>query len=120
MSRRSFRHGDKRLTCPHDNRLREINPTAFAHGRRRQQAKALAGAGVDLEDGYLATGRNTFEMNSWNESVVRKLKREPGVLVEWNHLAFALNRINVNFSALVIALIAASRFSAALRLGWAS
>ena len=43
----------------------------------------------------------------------------PGV-THWNHPAFFLNRISAIFSRLVIALIAASRFKAELRLGWAS
>jgi hypothetical protein len=40
--------------------------------------------------------------------------------VEWDHPAFFFNRINASLSHLVIALLAASRFKAELRLGCAS
>jgi hypothetical protein len=49
-----------------------------------------------------------------------KTEGEAGVVVGRNHPAFFLNRISAIFSRLVIALIAASRFKAELRLGWAS
>ena len=46
-----LRHGNERFPCSHDNRLGQVNPAAFAHGRRVQQAQALAGAKACVENG---------------------------------------------------------------------
>ncbi len=87
---------------------------SFAHGRRRQQAQPLAGAGVDLEDRHPPPGLDALQVEAGDDPVVGEAEGEPGVLVEWDHPAFFLNRISANFSRLVIALIAASRFKAEL------
>src|SRR5262249_16510950 len=59
-------------------------------------------------------------METRNDPVVGKAKGEPGVLVEWDHPAFFFNRINASLSCRDMALIAASRFKAELRLGCTS
>jgi hypothetical protein len=55
-----------------------------------------------------------------DDPVVGKSEGKPGVVMERNHPGFFLNRISAIFFRFVIALIAASRFKAELRLGWAS
>jgi uncharacterized protein (DUF2236 family) len=59
-------------------------------------------------------------METGDEPVVYEAEGEVRVFVERDHPAFLLKRIIANFARLVIALIAASRFKAKLRLGWAS
>jgi hypothetical protein len=55
-----------------------------------------------------------------DDPVVGEPERKVLVLVQRDHPAFLRKRIIANFARLVIALIAASRFKAELRLGWAS
>src|SRR5262245_34054918 len=59
-------------------------------------------------------------METRNDPVVGEPEGEAGVAVERNHPAFFLNRMNASLSCLVMALIAASRFKAELRLGCTS
>jgi hypothetical protein len=65
-------------------------------------------------------GFNTFEMEPGNDPVGGEPEGEVRVMVERNHPAFFLERIRANFSLRVIALIANSRFKAALWFGCAS
>ena len=81
-----------------------------------QEAGPAARVSVDPEDLHPPPGLNAFQVNARDEPVVGKAKGEPGVVVEWDHPAFFFNRISANLSRLVIALIAASRFRAKLRL----
>jgi hypothetical protein len=59
-------------------------------------------------------------MEAGDDPVVGEPESEPGVVVEWDHTAFFLNRISASLSRLVIAFIAASRFKAEPRPGCAS
>jgi hypothetical protein len=113
-------HDDEGFAGPHDNRLGQVHPTAFANGRRHQQPEALAGAGVDLEYRDTPHGLNAFEVKARNDPVIGETEGEVRVFVEQRHHAFFLNRIIVNFPCRSIALIAASRFNAELWLAWAS
>src|SRR5437763_11205052 len=111
------RHRNERLPGPHDDRFGEVHPAALAHGGGRQQAQALAGAGVDLEDRDTPPGLDALQVEAGDGAVLGEPEREMRVVVEWNHPAFFLNRVSASLSRLVIALIAASRFEAELRLG---
>jgi hypothetical protein len=105
-------HRNERLAGPHDDRFREVHLAALANGGGRQQAQALAGAGVDPEDFYPPPGLDAFQVEARDDPVVRKSEGEPGVFVERDHPAFFLTRIIASFARRVIALIAASRFKA--------
>jgi hypothetical protein len=59
-------------------------------------------------------------MKPWNDPVLSEAERKRRISMERNHPAFFLIRIRANFAFLVIALMAASRFSAELRVGWLS
>src|SRR5207248_8027973 len=61
-TRRSSDLSDERLASPHDERLREIHPTAGARDGGRQQPETLARDGVDLEDRH--TDRKSTRLNS--------------------------------------------------------
>src|SRR5207249_2925436 len=117
LVRRRFyvQHGDESFPGTHDYWLGEVYPAAFSYGCGRHQAQPLASAGVGLEYRYPLTGLDAFEMEAWDDPVVCKTESEPEVVVEWDHPAFFFNRISACLFRRVIALIAASRFSAALR-----
>jgi hypothetical protein len=89
--------------------LVQVHPAAFANQGRRQKSLVTA-----LEHGDLPPGLDAFEMESGNDPIVGKSETDVGIMVEWNHPAFLLCRIIASFSFRVIALIAASRFKAAL------
>jgi hypothetical protein len=84
------------------------------------QTQALAGGGVDLEDGDMPPRLDAFKIESRNDPVASEAEREVWVFVERRHHAFLLARIIAIFSRRVSALIAASRFNAELWLGRAS
>jgi hypothetical protein len=86
------------------------------HACGEQQAQTLAAAWVNLENRNPSHCLDAFQVKAGNNPVVGKAEREVRVTVERNHPAFFLNRIIASFSFLVSALIAASRFNAALRL----
>jgi hypothetical protein len=81
----AFWHSDERFTGPHNDRLKQVHPSTLAHGRRRQQAEAVAGAWVNLEDGHMPTNLDAFQVETWNNSVVRKTKREMRVVKKGRH-----------------------------------
>ena len=79
------RHRNERLAGPHDDRLREVHPAAFANGRRRQQAQPLAGAGVDLEDRHPPPGLDALQVEPGDDPVVGEAEGEVRVFVERQH-----------------------------------
>jgi hypothetical protein len=74
----------------------------------------------DPEDLHPPPDFDALQVKARDDPVNGEPESVPGVVVEWNHPAFFLNRISISFSRLVIALIAASRFKAELRPGWTS
>src|ERR1700733_9330639 len=73
---RQVRHGDESIPGPYDNRLAQVHPAAFTHGRRRQQAQALAGARIDIEDRNAPTGLDAIKMETRNDPVIGEAEGE--------------------------------------------
>ena len=67
----------------------QVHPAALAHGRRRQQAQPLAGAGVDLEDRHPPPGLDAFQVEAGDDPVVGEAEGEARVFVERDHPAFS-------------------------------
>jgi hypothetical protein len=103
-----FPHRNECLAGSHNDWLQEVHPAAFAHGGRRQQAQALAGAGVDLEYRDTPPDLDAFQMKARNDPIIGETKRETRIFMEPDHPAFFLERMIAIFSCLVIALTATS------------
>src|SRR5437660_10302417 len=65
-----FRYDDERLSRPHDDRLHEVHPAAFANGRIRQQVQPLATVRVDLVHHHSPSGLDALQVATWNDPVV--------------------------------------------------
>jgi hypothetical protein len=79
------RHRYERIAGPHHDRLRNVHPATFTHGRRRHYSQPLAGARVNLEDFYLPPGLDAFEVKARNDPVVGEAEGEVWVVVERKH-----------------------------------
>src|ERR1700722_5787347 len=96
-------------------RIWEATQRALYAGPAHEGVQAEACVVGDPEDLHAPPGLNALQVKARDDPVIDEPESEPGVVVEWNHPAFFLNRISTSFSRLVIALIAASRFKAELR-----
>ena len=76
---------DERIPCLDDDRFRQVHPATFAHGRRRQQAKSLVGAGVDLEDRDTSPGLDALQVEARDDPGLGEPESEEGVFVERQH-----------------------------------
>src|SRR5262249_8229851 len=70
----NFRKGDDRPPGPHDDRLLKAHPAVVANSGRRQQAKPLAGARVNLGNRHPPPGPDALQVEPGDDPVVGKLK----------------------------------------------